>query len=442
MALKLNIGRISSDPQTTRVSVSQAGAIGSATASFGRSVAQAGGQIGNLVERRRDEEARGIVSRNRTEDKLLSTQERREFQEKYADDPLGMSDDLEKTQQKRHNKILKNVTNEKAKEKLQRDFELTRLENKIESITYERTQFTKNSVKNIISGAELKAQATYEQPVGVRELKLDMEEDLLDIQNRDLSQDIKDDLMDKVIDTRVKGAVAGYMKGGSALDFRRAEELVDSIDKLPPEKKQRMKSSIDNERRRVQNLRLHDERVQRKALEKKFIQEQGVLRDVFQVVSDDPEADISDDLKIFQSQGKIPSKNFRVLSEAKMTEGQVAESSMLRNSALEALTDSDNPLEVRNMLYNEVLSGKMSTEDASMVLDSIQVRTDKKFKKDEYRFADNLLKNSIKSSFGFQKQSERVEINQMIKERDDIVRDLGVDPTTARVFCRRLTTRS
>lgn len=430
---RLNLTRISEPGKVFQESVSQAGMVHRATAQLGQQIIETGSRIGNVVERRRAEEARDQISTAKAEDKIFSAQERIEMEEKFKDSPRGHADALEKAQGKRRDRVLKGVDNPDARAILEKEFALSKLENRLNATEFERKQFTKNSLKNIANNAEMKSQADFANPPMARDFILDLDTDIeLDINMRDLDDETKASLREAVTEKRVSGAISGLIKGGSMRDYQRANELVDNLgSRISVDQKVKLQRKIDSDKIYKQNLRTFNERQENAAIKKQFNQEQRGFREVFQSVITDPDADITDQLKFATMTGKINIKNPVVLSEAKMNDLQKSESNSLKYGMLEQLASTDDPTILREELHKAILTGQLSAEDGEEVLDSIQVRTDKDFKRQEYKFADNVLRNSVTRGFSFNKQVEREKLNSMIRQRDQIVSEFGIDPASA-----------
>lgn len=433
--ITLNLSaKIAADPGAPfQQSVSGAGAGGRALQQLGQAIVQTGVQVGSVVERRRAEEDRDTISTQKATDKFNSASEFEVARERFVDNPIGMADALSKAQKKRQDKALKGIESPTARARMQKEFELSRLENRLAAVSFERTQFTKNSIRNIADNAKLKAQSDFESPVSIREFLVDLDTDLeLDLESRDLDILTKDKLKESITETRVNGLISGYLRGGEIQDFTRAKELVKKLDdRITPEQADKLNRKIDSERIRQQNVKAFNERQERTSLKKQFEKEQNNLRDIFQAVIDNPDADVTDEIKKFKSFGHIPEENFVVVSREKMTPEQRDTSQSLMISTLDQLADSENVTDIRNTLYQNTFSGQLSVEDAETILTSIQIRSDSQFKRSEYKFADNLLRNSVTSGFSFNKQVNREQLNQMVRDRDLLVKESGLDPATA-----------
>ena len=431
--IRLNLSGISPSAATTQQSVSQAGAPGRALAGLGQQIIQTGLQIGSVVERRRVEEDRDTLSNGKAQDRFQSASEFETTRERFLDAPRGFADELEKTQLKRQRKVLKGVESSSARALLEQQFELSRMENRLSAVSFERTQFTKNSIKNIASNASLKSTTDATNPPTIREFLVDLDTDVeLDIDARDLDQSTKDALKESVTETRISGVLTGYLRGGQIQDYNRAKQLLKELGpRISGEQFAKFDRKIDNERIRKQNINSFNERQERTILAKQFEREQGQFRDIFQTVIDNPDADVTDELKMFKSLGRHSQENFTVVPREKMNEEQVDRSSGLRQSILDMLVDEDDTLAIRETLYQNVLSGQLNAEDANAILDSVSVRDDKRFAREEQRNASTLLKNSVTTGFGFNRRQEREELNEMKHQMAVIIRDFGVDPTTA-----------
>lgn len=429
---RLNLTRIGQPGQVFQESVSQAGMVDRATQQLGQQIIETGSRIGSVVERRRAEEARDQISTAKSEERIFAEGERAEMELQFRDNPKGYAAALEKAQGKRRARSLKNIENPDARAIMEKEFEFNKLENRLKAVEYERTQFSKNADANIMKNSKAKADADFASPLTAKEFILDLDTDLLDIQLRDTDDAKKEALSSAVTDQRVNGVISGLIKGGSIRDYQRANELVDNLgNRISPSQHLKLKSKIDSDRIRTQNVRTFKERQETKAIKKQFSEEQRGLREVFSSVITDPDADITDQLKFAGNTGKINIKNPVVLSEVKMDDLQKSESSNLKYGMLEQLASTDDPTVLREKLHRAILSGQMSAEDGEDVLNSIQVRSDTDFKKKEYKFADNLLRNSVTRGFSFNKQVEREKLNTMIRQRDKLVSEFGIDPASA-----------
>ena len=72
---------------------------------------------------------------------------------------------------------------------------------------------------------------------------------------------------------------------------------------------------------------------------------------------------------------------------------------------MEMIGESEDPTAFREQLNTAIIRGELSVEDGEEVLDSIQIRTDSDFKRQEYRFADKSLTDSVTDGFGFNKRN-------------------------------------
>lgn len=429
--LRLNLGKISSSAQTTQKSVSQAGMVGRELAQLGQTIGDTGRKVGSLVERRRAEEARDQITTESARDKIETGAEIQKLKEEHRDRPFGYKDALTSAMTKRHNKVLKNVTNELARKKLTEKFELERLDASLKATTHERAEFTALSKRNILLSAEAKAQFDYQEPQSEDEFALDLQVDLQGIDSRDISDAEKEVSREKVVNIRTTGIVNGYMKGGSLRDFSRARSLVKKMgDNLTPTRSKSLMNQIDNEQLRVRNAAANNERLNKIALKKQFDNEKFGIRTLFNQVADNPDADVSDQLKGLRAQGKIRGNNFRVTSKVKMNEVQVKRSNELKNDTLEAMAGSTNPLAIRDHLYSSVVNGEMSVEDAQDVFTSLEIRTDSKFATKQFQSADRIIKDALTQGFGLAAFTDKTKKNALIMKMNQIVRDHGHDPVT------------
>lgn len=429
--LRLNLGRISGAPQTTQRSVSQAGMAGRELANMGREIGNTGQRIGSIVERRRAEEARDQITTESAKDKIHTAQEIQDLKEQHKNSPFGYKDNLEKAMTKRHNAALKNVTNELARKKLTEKFEMERLEASLKATTHERSEFTSLSKRNVLDAAGAKAQADFQEPVSEEEFKLDLAIDMEELESRDISDVDKTVLREKVINVRTTGLINGYMKGGSLRDFSRARKVVQSLgDQLTPTRSKSLMNQIDNEQLRMRNAAANNERLNKIALKKQFDSEKFGVRRLFDKVIDNPDADVSDQLKSLRSQGKIRGNNFRVTSETKMDATQIKRSRDLKHDTLEALAGTTNPLAIRDNLYSSVVNGEMSVEDARDVFTSLEIRTDSKYARKQFSDGDKIIKDALTQGFGLSAFTDKTKKNALIMQMNQIVRDFGHDPVT------------
>lgn len=436
--IRLNLSGISqnvgSGPQRN---VSQAGAQGRELSNLGQQITRTGMQVGSLIERRRAEEARDQTNVAYSNEKVANAESMSRIQTSYENNPLDMVEVYKKETEKRQQMILKNITNDIAKDELRRKFNNENQLNFLKMQVYSRSKFTDNSIKNIGNSSRQLADSYYVSPVGEDEFLLDLDEHLLDIDNRDLDERTKTQLKEDAVKQMTSGIVTGYMKGGAIQDFARARRVLDmSGTKLSAKDSESLRRKIDSEQIRVQNLKAFNDRQNRIAIEKKFNSEKKLMSDIFDSVVQDPDYDASEELQKFKSRGHFNFNNFVVRSKTKMNDTEKETSENLMFSTMQKLADSERPEQIRNDIINQTLTGQMSAEDAQRLMTSIDVQSNSKFATRQFNHARNMIKNEFQKKFGIGgildfNNNDKREINLMIMDMEELVDKRGLDPVFA-----------
>tara|TARA_R110000782_G_scaffold183574_1_gene273868 strand:+ start:5271 stop:6824 length:1554 start_codon:yes stop_codon:yes gene_type:complete len=432
--IRLSLGKISGSPQAAQESVSQAGMVGNELAKVGQTIASTGQKLGSLVERRRAEEARATISQESTRNKIESKAEFENLKEQFKDNPLGLTKELSKIQEKRHADTLKGITSEFAKTKLTEDFEISRLENQLTSTSHERVQFTKKGIEQEVRGAEEEAQMDFLYPPSSEEYKVDLANTLDLVNQRDWDDDTKDKVSKSIIKTRTKGVLTGYMEGGQNSDFNRAEKLVSDLTEnglLSSPDAKAWGDKIDNERRRKMNDDIFRESQSIKAAEKAFDNEQWALGGEFTKVAQDPNYDPTATIKSLKTRGVPVPSNFKIVSETKMSDTQKSKSDNIKYSALEELSSTSDIRRVRTIVNKSTMSGALSAEGAQEVLNSALIRTNSKANTKAFSESDSVLKKHATSGNFFDKTTDQELLHDMKIQRDKIVQATGVSPYEA-----------
>lgn len=434
--IRLNLSRISGAPPTTQRSVSQAGIGGRALESLGGTIAQAGATIGNTIQRRRDEEDRDLVSTQGTLDKLRSLDESENLKQIFIGNGTwrGYADEVSKVQTKRQQKLMKNVTSQRAREVLESDFEISRLKSSLAATNWERNQFTKISIGNIANSANLSAQADFQSPPDPEELRMDILEDQLDIEGRDIDPETKSEAGKNALSIRMKGAILGYTEGGQPQDFQRARDFLDSMkDKVSPDKFDRLSKTIASRQLKIQERSNRAERQERIFVEKKFKAEINELDDYIEMVNENPDADISVPLTRMTAEGKLEvSGTPRLISRVRMGIVQKEVSDTIRLKLLDALSETEDPEDIRSEYLEATLSGQLSTQDASAVLKSINTRKNSKYARSQFKLAKNIVKAAFKPTFNslVKKQQRLLEV-KILADIEALSVEHAIDPVRA-----------
>lgn len=423
--IRLNLGKISSSPQTNRQSVDQAGRAGNELARLGQTISSTGQKLGSIVERRRAEEDRDTISRESSRDSIMSKAERKRTYEERRENPIGMAKDLQAAQEKRHNETLKGVTSERAKKMLNQKFELSRLETQMDAVTEERLQFTKNGVKHEINSADEEAEMDFQFPTTPEEFGLELATKLEFINQRDFDDDTKLKITKAVTETRVKGIVSGYMKGGKLSDFARSEKLIAglSANGLIDEKLTTgWNNKIDSARRTKMNNDIFMESQEVKFAEKMFDASKNEVGAELLKVIENPGYDPSANLKGLSDRGVVSSGANRILTESKMSPAQLKSSEGVKYSLMDELSQTNNPKRVRELINQNVLTGKLSAEAGVEVLKSATLRLDNKLNNAEISSSNSILKDQATSGTLFTGiKVDREKLYKLKVRRDQIM---------------------
>jgi len=428
----LNLSKIGAPSAPAQRSVAQAGAEYAEIARIGQTISETGQRVGSIVERRRAEEARDVINTRTTEDRIISLDEMDRVKEEFNDSPKGASDTLEKQQKKRHDKILKGIEDPAVKRELGDKFSLQRLQSKLMMQGFERKRVLEISADNVGTTNQAMADSYYDTPPSVEHFSLDMREADADIMTRDFSNELINKLHSTAMTARTRGAINGHLKGGSIQDFKRARQILETASPYLNEKQRKsFNNSIDQEILRQMNIKVNNERKIRKQTEKQFLQEQRQISTILDTVIDNPNADVSDQVRRAHSLGWVEVKDSNVTSSKSMSPEQNQISLELKHSLLERTLDTDNPAALRGSVYEKAFKGEMSAEHAKDVLTSIRVQVDSGFKKEEFRFANTLLSNAYSQGRGWNRFTDKVKLNVAIKKREELIDRFGIDPVTA-----------
>ena len=416
-------------------SVSQAGLKGRALQSFGQNISKAGQQIGGVVQRRRDEDARNYASFELAKDDLDSKTEMLKLKKVHADNPEFLEKEAQKLKEKRHKFIQKNAPNDEARALIGQKLELSKLETSLESVSYVGTQRKVNFTKNTFKTTQDQATADFLSPPSKQEFDISLNTQLLMV---DLSDSLetaeKEKMKQNIIDTRMKSAVLGHTDGGSIQDYARAKDLVKSMETtLGPERTIKMDDLIETRRLKSQERIHRQEKQDRITLTKQFKEERSEIEELIQAVDSDSNADISEQLNRLKMEGKIDiTGEPHIISRERMGIVQKETSTAIRLSLLDNLAETDNPNDIRDELFRATLTGQLSSQDASAVLNSIKIRTDSKYSGSQFKRAKQLIKGSerkARSGPGREAQNERQ--NLMTLEMEILISQHGVAPQRA-----------
>jgi len=398
--ITLNLAsRISQDVSVFQESVSQAGARGRAVQDIGQSIARTGAQLGSLFERRRAAEDRDEIFKQKSIDSLQSKQELADIKDEFRNDFRGANDALQKTQLKRHQKILKGVQSSTAREQLDLIFQNSRMESSISAVSFEREQFSKISQANIVENANLQAVADSQNPdKTIKEFIIDLDSFKLDIKSLDTDDVTIASLDLKATDTMVRGMIRGYTKGGEIQDFDRARVLIDELgNRLTIKQVEFFQNKITKDETSLIRKDNRTETREAKKLAEDFEEDVSDIEDIVEALAEDPNADISNDLEELADRGKLADfvGTPQVFSRQNMGVLQKTVSTQIALELMEALSEDDDVSEIREELRNTLLGGQLSSDDADQVLQSVKTFDNSDFRRAEFKKSKFLINEAV-----------------------------------------------